>query len=378
MLSGLAAGSSLGQVKSAEGATSPGVVGQKAASGFAGDVAYVYVNARTGERTVTHARPNSRGFYPPIWINEDTASNGDAWFALDDYDTDPMNPVFGEEAKDWGDIEFDSLVDGYTAAYVSNVGPAAGPPNTAVPGYTLINWWYDNDNGFGDISSVPVWGVGVSSIPGGDGSGGFAGWVLTLDLAGASIPFELGDTDGSFTGVSGSMTGNDKDDTDGCPKNDFAWSYAFDQSGLAPADQGVCGPFLVLPASADIAEDDAFPTGATGNADGVDDAFDLYDNTGVYVGTFNFGGWVPMGATPYASLFMGLYGQIGPDCCVADYNGDTVIDIQDQLDFFDDYGTCENMPAPCGSFGNPDINGDTTVDFVDQLDFLDVYGQCTD
>lgn len=60
--------------------------------------------------------------------------------------------------------------------------------------------------------------------------------------------------------------------------------------------------------------------------------------------------------------------------CAADYNGDTEPDILDFLDFFDDFGSCENLPSPCGSFGEPDVNGDTFVDILDFLDFLDAFG----
>jgi hypothetical protein len=60
--------------------------------------------------------------------------------------------------------------------------------------------------------------------------------------------------------------------------------------------------------------------------------------------------------------------------CIADYNGDTETDILDFLDFFDDFGQCDQLPAPCGSLGNPDVNGDTVIDILDFLDFLDAFG----
>jgi hypothetical protein len=59
--------------------------------------------------------------------------------------------------------------------------------------------------------------------------------------------------------------------------------------------------------------------------------------------------------------------------CAADYNGDTEGDVLDFLDFMDDFGTCENQPAPCGLFGG-DFNGDTFIDVLDFLDFLDAFG----
>ena len=59
--------------------------------------------------------------------------------------------------------------------------------------------------------------------------------------------------------------------------------------------------------------------------------------------------------------------------CPSDYTGDTTVDILDFLDFIDDFSACENLPAPCGSLGNPDINADTTIDILDFLDFLDAF-----
>ncbi len=62
--------------------------------------------------------------------------------------------------------------------------------------------------------------------------------------------------------------------------------------------------------------------------------------------------------------------------CVGDYNGfGDAGDILDFLDFFQDFGTCDQQPAPCGSLGNPDVNGDTSIDILDFLDFLDAFGQ---
>ncbi len=65
-----------------------------------------------------------------------------------------------------------------------------------------------------------------------------------------------------------------------------------------------------------------------------------------------------------------------PDTCLcaADYNGDGDDDILDFLDFLDDFGSCENQPAPCGSAANADFNGDTIIDILDFLDFLDAFG----
>ncbi|MCW5768685.1 MAG: hypothetical protein KIT19_08365 [Phycisphaeraceae bacterium] len=64
-----------------------------------------------------------------------------------------------------------------------------------------------------------------------------------------------------------------------------------------------------------------------------------------------------------------------PSPCPADYNGDTVQDVVDFLDFLDDFGACEQQPAPCGTNSNADYNGDTIIDILDFLDFIDAFGQ---
>ncbi len=60
--------------------------------------------------------------------------------------------------------------------------------------------------------------------------------------------------------------------------------------------------------------------------------------------------------------------------CLSNYNCDGLVDILDFLDFFEDFGACENTPTPCGSLGNPDVNGDDFVDILDFLDFFDAFG----
>jgi choice-of-anchor B domain-containing protein len=60
--------------------------------------------------------------------------------------------------------------------------------------------------------------------------------------------------------------------------------------------------------------------------------------------------------------------------CPADYNQDGDDDVLDFLDFFDDFGQCENQPAPCGTIADADVNADTSVDVLDFLDYLDAFG----
>lgn len=60
--------------------------------------------------------------------------------------------------------------------------------------------------------------------------------------------------------------------------------------------------------------------------------------------------------------------------CPGDYNADGIADILDLLEFFNDFGGCENQPAPCGTSRDADVNADTIVDVLDFLDYLDAFG----
>ena len=105
--------------------------------------------------------------------------------------------------------------------------------------------------------------------------------------------------------------------------------------------------------------------------------------TGAYVVTGTIGQALagptggPMVGGSY-SVRSGFWPGDGPIQCIADYNGDTLVDILDFLDFLDDFGDCENQPGPCGSVGDADLNGDTLVDILDFLDFLDAFGDGCD
>jgi hypothetical protein len=344
---------------------------------------YVYINARTGERTVSTSPSPTRDDSFPHFVNEDSSSNG-YWFWGMDNPTQTFPTTvgggqrIGGEAASWGDVAFDTRIDAFVFGYATYLLCAPVEP---LENLDMTMWWYDCDAGDNSLEAVPVVGITIEDLNGGDCTfftDAITGWIYTIDVAGTGLEFEIGDTDGSFTGITGaSSTGCDKDDTDGSPKADFGWSYVFDQSETG-IPLGIIGPFLVLPASADTHEDDHMPTGASGNADGVPDQFDFYKNPSgglreLHAGTYNFGGWP---AQPYSSFHLGLYGPTGPDCTPADFNADTIVDVLDFLDFIDDFGSCENQPAPCGSTADADLTGDTIVDILDFLRFFDLFGQC--
>lgn len=69
----------------------------------------------------------------------------------------------------------------------------------------------------------------------------------------------------------------------------------------------------------------------------------------------------------------GFWEGDGPIQCLADYDLNGEVDIIDLLNFIDDFSVCEVSPAPCGSFGDPDINGDGFIDILDFLLFIDAH-----
>ncbi len=111
------------------------------------------------------------------------------------------------------------------------------------------------------------------------------------------------------------------------------------------------------------------------NLDGVCDANDVAVITG---NLGNAGGWCD-GDLNGDGIVDGSDLAIANACfCgIADYNGDTGVDVLDFLDFLDDYGQCDGLPTPCGNSGNPDqYNLDGVVDILDFLNFFDIFGQC--
>jgi probable HAF family extracellular repeat protein len=104
---------------------------------------------------------------------------------------------------------------------------------------------------------------------------------------------------------------------------------------------------------------------------GMQDLGFLPDGIGAYATHVSADGSVVVGRASHSAGFQRVFRWIA--CCPSDYTGDTLVDILDFLDFIDDFSTCDQLPAPCGTFGNPDLNGDTTIDILDFLDFLDAF-----
>lgn len=383
---GLGAGSVAGLACGSAAAEPPTLL-----SAEARPAGHLYINVRTGERVVTLFEDGGQGSVragPGLFINDDYLSNGNLFWSMDDPSRTGGIPPFGTEGADWGDMVFDRVIDGIGVAYATDSAIEIAP-QLALPGFTLINWFYDCDGGNNHPAAVPTAAIMLTSAPAAFFPTGYTGWFITYDFAPYAFA-EFGDTDGTAaspaTGtskVNGAFLGCDHDDTDGNPWSDFGWSYTFIQNQTA--SRRVAGPYLVLPQYAAVQEDDLLATGGGGNAHGVDDDVDWYTtptNAGTlaprsgHLGTFNFGGWP---ANPYASLYIGLYGY--DPCAFADYNNDGIPDILDILDLFSDFSVCQGCTptaaCPPAVFAKLDrYNPDGCVDILDLLEFFTLFGHC--
>ncbi len=71
-----------------------------------------------------------------------------------------------------------------------------------------------------------------------------------------------------------------------------------------------------------------------------------------------------------------LSGSFNDSCASADYNGDGTPDVLDFLNFLDDFGNCDRLPARCGTRNPNQYNPDGVVDIIDFLASFDIFGQC--
>jgi hypothetical protein len=334
---------------------------------------HVYVNVRTGERVVTigqDAPTGTRSTSLGHFVNEVTEPRL-AFYSVQNQSTASEY----REAADWGDVAFDTRIDLVKFAYGTGIPADA---SLVVPGLGLDLWLFDCDNGSTQSSAIPLALVSIADLQGHSASSGTSIWYYSIDLDGSGLEFEIGDTDGSYTGVTGvPSTGCDLDDLDGSPLADFGWSYLFRQDQAT--EKGAIGPVLVLPGS----DDEDIPPGmlSESNAVGVKDMIEVYRNPTagpreIFQSSLFFGGWFPGSTIPYASFYIGLYGPEAV-CAGADYNHDASVDVLDFLDFIADFSTCDGQPSPCGGFGDPDLNQDGVTDVLDLLDFLQLFDQCT-
>lgn len=303
-----------------------------------------------------------------VWDNQDGGLDiGLFWlFSQDDPSgslPDGTFPAMGSESLDWGDIgrgtpdPLRTTIDCYVMGYATSVRGN----RTAVAGLNAAIAFYNSDRGYNDSSFSEAAAIALMDIPGAEPNlppwQGTA-WILTVDLSGTTLVFDL-----------------DGDDEEGGGTSDFGYSYSFDQSSIT-GTQGLLGPILVVPAEAGP-EGFGFATGFMGTAYGVENAFDWFKNGPAvggpghgqgspteYLGSFS-GEFLPVPRTdpafiPYLSFWMALFSpQIS--ACPCDITGDATIDVGDFFAFVLAFASGD--PAA-------DVNGDGTIDVQDFFAFV--------
>ncbi len=194
-----------------------------------------------------------------IWNN--MAQSG--WF--NGFDTDYLY-------LDWGVLEEqgnnlpDEVVDGFRFAYATDA--QGGSVSWSV-------YFYDSCTGWDDYNVAQEAGFFFTGLPDATNlpSGYYWGWVITVDLEGSGYEFLLGDeTSTEYYGIG---------------------------IGQSCATPGItCGALIGMPPL----------VGGNGNTR-TEDAFDMYEPAGNYMGTYWFGGYP---AYPYATFSTEIMGGQDP------------------------------------------------------------------
>jgi hypothetical protein len=230
---------------------------------------HVYVNLATGERTIN--RIGDR-YGDAVWTNINQCAGNWFWGGWTAAGTT-------REAIDWGSIADGTVIDGYQFGYVTGMLDLS---SSGIPGFNSINYFYDDYLGFGVTGTITA-GYLIPDLPG-SYDGQYWGWIVTIDLAGGN----------EFT-----LAGGDANCGDGL--HEFGWGTAYDIPVF-----GTTGPLLTAPDHLGMCGTTA--ACSTGNATGVEDAFDdylAYPQTS-YSATYWFGGFDIASSTPAGSFWMEL------------------------------------------------------------------------
>ena len=372
-------------------------------------IGHIYYNLATGERIATrvsdNARPADGSSGSEVWMTGGMpcADPSGGALILDDPDGDFGDAVVGNIALDWGDIAQDSVVDCVQVnwfSFVPDTDTNSDSLGDGVEGFAATWAFFDGDNGINScFTRQGLVGFTFFGLPG-SVDGNLAGYLLTVDLAGAfnsSIVFEIGDSDSDLQGAAIhnplqyisdiDSDGNPDGDLDGDGLADFSYSISFIQPGTAdvdnadgdsdtstgidgdPLNQAVTAFGLGAPFGTAVDNGDGTWSIDTStyfgiNADGAEDIIDLFNADGFYQGPINAGGFNCDTGIPFAQVDLTMFHSQAIVDCPPDITLDGVLDIFDVFAFLDAF----EIQDPIGDF-----NGDGIFDIFDVFAFLDAF-----
>jgi hypothetical protein len=388
-------------------------------------VGHIYFNIATGEKIGT---PMGADFRPvvgdpgsEVWIADNNVPCADfgqtsgTAVVLDnpnDFFGTGAPPSTGVTMLDWADIEADTVVDCLQVdwfSFVTDTDTDGDGLGDGVEGFAATWSFFDGDNGFNTCFTRQ--GLIAFTFFGLAGSfdGTFAGYILTVDLAGdfgSSLSFEISDSDSDLQGaaVHNPLQNVSDFDSDGLPDGDldsdgladFAYAYVYTQPGTVDfdnadgdsdtttgvdgdvANQDLTATGLAAPMGTTIETDNGDGTfsyeidtsGVTGaNAFGAEDGWDEFDSAGFYDATYWMGGFScnsdGLGdVNAFSQMDMIMYGPGGAPVCPADFTGDGIYDVFDVFAFLDLFNAGDL---------SADFTGDGILDVFDVFAFLDVF-----
>lgn len=369
------------------------------------EIAHIYFNPATGEKLATllhHEGIRPAGTSAEIWVADNglpCADFGQTGGNAGVMDSPDCTTCFSSTATgliylDWGDIEFDTVVDAVGISWATqmlDVDSDGDGLGDGVPGFGAFWAWFDADNGFDSSSTrTGLFSLGLFDLPGLTGTFDpnlLAVYTATIDLAATTsssgFSFELGDTDSDPQSAVNfnPLVGVDLD-SDG--NGDFAYAaqhvqpgtFDWDSDGTIDgdvADQALTGWSLVAGNGTVTNNGDGTYTynveTSQPGAQGIEDAFDIFtdlDSDGVFepIGTFWYGGINcssdPTVFNPYTQFYMIMFGPGGETPCPADL----AAPFEGVLNFFD-------VAAYIGLYNANDPAADLAAPFG-VLNFFDV------
>ena len=253
---------------------------------------------------------------------------------------------YGWLVLDWGDIQNDSLVNGFQFGFATDL--------LLPTRITAVICYYADENGYNSNGRTGLMGFIVANLP--TGSGAYNAWYITVDIEGSGYEFS----------ISGA-------DLDGDQLADFGYTYWF----------------MYLPAGSATGPMISGDANQLPDAPGMEDSFDGYFDPNYCIGTYN-GNWY-FGGDPFAQFLMVLYGGANepyrcPNAgdanrfCTADIAVtpgdpnvyDCKVGLPDLSKLLVNYNTTSGMTADDGDC-DPWPTGDGDVDLGDLSELLRQY-----